>query len=231
MSADAVSFDYPVFLNLKSRLVVLVGAGTVGRRKLAGLLHCGAQVTLIDPCLAGHSSPAAGVKTVPRGFEAGDLAGAVLVFACTDQVEVNRAVLEEARRCGILCSCSEQSSQADFALPAVLRRGPLAVAVSTGGGSPALAGQLRDRLAEQLPDSWGLGVEIIAAVRRKGLTEEPLKKYNQRVLRNFWEEQLIPALEQGTAEAVDLLLQETFGKEFSLAQLQIQLPEGMPWVR
>ncbi len=231
MSAGTVPFDYPVFLNLKSRLVVLVGAGAVGRRKLAGLLRCGAQVKLIDPCLAGQSSPAAGVETIPRGFETGDLAGAALVFACTDRPEVNRTVIEEARRHGILCSCSEQPSQADFALPALLRRGPLAIAVSTGGGSPALAAQLRDHLAEQLPDSWGLGVEIIAAVRRKGLTEEPLKKYNQQVLRNFWEEQLIPALEQETAEAVDRLLQETFGKEFSLAQLLIQLPEGMPWVR
>lgn len=228
MPSSTLPFDYPVFLNLKSRLVVLVGAGTVGQRKLAGLLQCGAQVKLIDPCLAGQSCPAAGVETIPREFKAGDLAGAALVFACTDRPEVNRTVVDEARLRGIFCSCSEQSSQGDFALPALIRRGPLAIAVSTGGGSPALAAQLRDQLVKQLPDSWGLGVEIIAAVRRKGLTEKPLKKYNQQVLRSFWEEQLIPALEQETAEAVDLLLKETFGEEFSLAQLQIQLPEGMP---
>lgn len=228
MAANTVRFDYPIFLNLRARLVVIVGAGVVGRRKLAGLLHCEARIRLVDPCLAGQPRPDAAVETIARKFQTGDLAGAALVFACTDQSEVNQAVAAEARRCGIFCSSSEQPTRGDFALPAVHRRGPLTIAVSTGGASPALAAQLRDQLAEQLPDSWGVGVEIIAAVRRKWLTEKSPSQYTQQVLRNFWEEQLIPALEQGNAEAVDQLLGETFGENFSLAQLQIQLPEGMP---
>jgi precorrin-2 dehydrogenase/sirohydrochlorin ferrochelatase len=193
---------------------------------LAGLLQSGAQVKLIDPCLVGQPGHEAGVERLAREFQSGDLAGAALVFACTNRCEVNRAVADEARRRGILCCCAEQPQQADFALPAVLRRGPLAVAVSTGGGSPALAGLLRDQLAERLPENWGLGVEIIAAVRRKWLTEKLSSQYTQQVLRKFWEDQLLPTLAQGNAEAVDQLLRETFGETFSLAQLQIHLPEG-----
>jgi len=227
MSCRAVPFDYPVVLNLKTRLVVIVGAGVVGQRKLAGLLLCGAKVKLIDPSLVDHPRQESSVEAVAREFQPGDLAGAVLAFACTDRSDVNRAVVSEARRRGIFCCCSEQALSGDFALPAVLHRGPLTIAVSTGGGSPALAGQLRDQLAVELPDSWGVGVEIIVALRRKWLTGKLPSKYNQQVLRKFWEEQLIPTLEQGRTEAVDRLLTETFGGSYSLAKLQIQLPEGM----
>ena len=206
--------------------MVIVGAGAVGQRKLAGLLLSGARVTLIDPCLVGQPNGSAAVETIAREFQAGDLAGAVLAFACTDRSEVNRSVVAEARRYGIFCSSSEQPEQGDFALPAVFRRGPLSIAVSTGGGSPALAAQLRDQLTDQLPDSWGLGVEIIAAIRRKRLTDKLSDKYNQQVLRSFWEEQLIPALEQGSDDIVDQLLRKTFGEDFTLAHLQIQRPEG-----
>jgi len=228
MSASASRFDYPVFLNLKQRLVVIVGAGSVGRRKLAGLLQCGALVKLIDPCLRQRPCHEPAVETLAREFRDGDLAGAALVFACTDRAEVNLAVADQARRSGILCCCSDQSAPGDFALPALLRRGPLTIAVSTGGGSPALASQLRDQLVPLVPEDWGLGVEIIAAVRRKWLTEKLPSQYTQQVLRNFWEDQLLPTLAQGDAEAVDRALQETFGENFTLAQLQIQLPEGLP---
>ncbi|HEY5673125.1 MAG TPA: bifunctional precorrin-2 dehydrogenase/sirohydrochlorin ferrochelatase [Malonomonas sp.] len=228
MSAKIARFDYPVFLNLKQRQVVIVGAGPVGRRKLAGLLQTGALIKLIDPCLVDRPCLESGVETLARKFESGDLAGAALVFACTNRSEVNSLVAEEALRRKIFCCCSEQPTQGDFFLPALLRRGPLSVAVSTGGGSPALASLLRDQLAQQVPDSWGLGVEIIAAVRRKWLTEKLPSQYTQQVLRNFWEDQLLPTLARGDAEAVDRLLRETFGENFTLAQLQIHLPEGLP---
>ena len=141
---------------------------------------------------------------------------------------MNSAVVCAARQQGIFCLSVDQSTQGDFTLPAVLRRGPLTVAVATDGGSPALARQLRDQLAGQVSDHWGVGVEIIAAVRRKWLTERLPGQYNHQLLHSFWEEQLIPALEDNDVERVDQLLRENFGANFSLAQLQIQLPEGMP---
>ena len=228
MTPEAAAFDYPLLLNLKQRLVVIVGAGKVGQWKLAGLLQCGAQVRLIDPCPGAAAGLSTAVELLARNFQSGDLTHALLVFACTDQPEVNRAVVAEARRQGIFCASSDNAAQADFALPAVLRRGPLAVTVSTGGGSPALAKHLRDKLDEQLPDCWGVGAEIIAAVRRKWLTQQQPGQYNQQVLRSFWDEKLIPALQQADYPLVDRLLQDTFGTNFSLAQLQIQPPEGMP---
>lgn len=226
MAPGVPHFNYPVFLNLTARLVVIVGVGMVGRRKLAGLLQNGALVRLIDPCLAGQPGCEAGVERLAREFQYGDLAGAALVFACTNSSAVNCAVVAEARRREIFCCSAGHPTQGDFILPALLRRGSLSVAISTDGGSPVLAGQLRDQLAELLPDDWELAVEIIAAVRRKWLTEKLSSQYTRQVLRKFWQDQLLPTLAQGNVAAVDQLLRETFGDSFSLAQLQIHLPEG-----
>ena len=220
-------FACPLFLNLKDRLVVVVGAGVVGRRKLAGLLQAGARVRLIDPQVGEDPCYGSGVETLARTFKSGDLADSVLVFACSSSREVNRQVVAEARRMKIFCMSASEPEHGDFISPAVLRRGSLVLAVTTGGGSPVMAAHIRDRLAEQVPDSWGVAVEIIAAVRQKWLTDQVEDKYNQQVLRSFWETQLVPAVEQGDAREIDRLLQETFGEAFSLARLNIQVPEGM----
>ena len=222
------AFNYPLFINLENRLVVIVGAGEVGRRKLAGLLQIGAQVRLIDPRMSEEITNLPGVETLKRNFGVGDLANSVLVFACTDSPEVNRLVVKEAQRRKIFCSSVDNPDRGDFILPAILRRGPLTLAISTAGGSPALAAQIRDRLAEEVHDSWGIAVEIIAAVRRKWLTEEVGDQYNQQILRSFWERKLIPAIEKNDHQTIDRLLRETFGEAFSLASLKIRLPEGMP---
>ena len=221
-------FLFPLCLSLKNRLVVLVGAGEVGRRKLAGLLQSGARVRLVDPLLKENPLNDQRVENLAREFRSGDLADSVLAFACSSDLLVNRQVVEEAQRQKIFCLSATDPGQGDFALPSVLRRGALTVAVSTGGGSPGLAALIRDRLDDQIPDSWGVAVEIVAAVRQKWLTEKTEGKYNQQVLRNFWETLLVPAIEEKNTQLIDQLLRETFGEAFSLADLKIHLPEGMP---
>lgn len=219
-------FNYPISLNLSGRLTVVVGAGNVGQRKLRRLLQVGARVRLIDPVLGSKPHPDAAVESICRCFEPVDLQGSQLVFACTDSARVNQHISEAARSQGLLCCRADQPTSGDFALPAVLQRGDLTVAVSTGGGSPALAVEIRDRLAEQVPDSWGFSLELMAKIRRKLLTDKIDNKYNQQVLRSFWADRLLPLIEQGKLSEIDHLLKETFGCEFSLEQLQVQLPEG-----
>lgn len=227
MAAAERIFAYPVFLDLRGRLTVVVGAGSVGRRKVSGLLQAGARVRWIDPLLAEQTNTEAGVEVVGREFDEADLAGALLVIACTDVAAVNRQVLQAARRRQILCCCADQPDPGDFILPALLRRQNLQVAVSTGGTCPLLAAEMRDRLAQQVPDSWGASLELMTRIRRKWLTSGNGTQYNFQVLRLFWAERLLPLLEQKKTNEIDRLLVETFGKEFSLEQLQVRLPEGV----
>lgn len=220
-------FNYPIMLNLRDQLTVVVGAGSVGQRKVRRLLQAGARVRLIDPLLANRPHSDETVESIGRDFEVADLQGAQLVFACTDSPLVNQLVAEEARRRGQLCCRADRPEDGTFSLPAVLTRANLTVAVSTGGGSPALAVEIRDRLAAQVPECWGFSLELMGEIRRKLLTDKLNNKYNQQVLRCFWAERLLPLLEQGKTNKIDQLLKETFGCEFSLERLHLQLPEGM----
>lgn len=227
MSAQSEDFNYPIFLTLKGRLTVVVGAGKVGQRKLQRLLQAGSRVRLIDPCLASSPCADADVESVGRCFEPDDLQSAQLVFACTDSPLVNQQVAAEAARRQILCCRTDQALAGDFAVPAVLSQGSLTIAVSTAGSNPALAVEIRDRLAAEIPDCWGFSLEIMAGIRRKWLTSKIYDQYNQQVLRRFWADQLLPLLELGNMSKVDMLLIETFGVEFSLEQLQVQRSEGI----
>ncbi|SHI96539.1 precorrin-2 dehydrogenase / sirohydrochlorin ferrochelatase [Malonomonas rubra DSM 5091] len=225
MSEARASFGYPIFLDLQGRLAVVVGAGPVGLRKVDGLLQAGAQVRLIDP--QEPVSCMDNLEFLAREFEESDLQGATLVFACTDKKNINAQVADAARRQSVFCCRADLPEDGDFALPALFRQGALTVAVSTGGGSPTLAAEMRDRLQRHVPDCWGVSLDLMAAVRRKWLTLPNGAQYNQQVLRRFWAEQLLPQLEQKNRNKINQLLIETFGKEFSLEQLQVQLPEGM----
>jgi siroheme synthase (precorrin-2 oxidase/ferrochelatase) len=89
-----------------------------------------------------------------------------------------------------------------------------------------MAALLRDEIAGQVPDSWGKAVEIVAAVRRKWLTEATEVQYNQAVLRQLLDQQLIPLITQKKVKKIDQLLLSQFGPGFSLAELQVRITEG-----
>ncbi len=140
---------YPIFLDLSGRRCVVVGGGAVGERKVRGLLEAGARVALVSPeateelALLAESGR---VDWVRRGFQKDDLEGAVLAFAATDRPEVNREVVAEARAGGVFLNAAERPAAGDFIVPSVVRRGPLQIGLSTGGGSPAYARMVRERL-------------------------------------------------------------------------------------
>lgn len=216
--------DYPILLNLQGRLAVVVGGGAVGLRKVRGLLAAGARVRLVEP--RGCALRAEGLEVLCRPYRTGDLAGATLAFAATADRPVNAAVLQEGREAGILVNVADAPEQGDFNLPAVLRRGELLVAVGSDGRSPALAGCVRDVLASQLGEEWGLILEIVAAWRQKHLTAEEKTEYNSRVLRHLLDAGLPALIAAGDEAGIDRLLSSLCGPEISLATLGLPLRKG-----
>jgi len=219
--------EYPILLNLTDKLCVVVGGGPVGMRKVEGLLAAGARVRLIAPSLAAEYRRQ-GVEPVRRTFLQGDLDGASLVFAATGDNACDRAVAVEARRLAIPVCLAGLPGEGDFGLPAVLRRGDLGVAVTTGGRSPALAAEVRDLLAELLPDAWAVAVDIAAALRRWALADPGCVEYSRETLRRLLNGHLLQLLEARDAAGIDRLLQQVFGPSCSLASLGIILPERNP---
>ena len=147
---------------------LVVGGGAVAERKVRGLLEAGFRVTVVAPEI-GEAIRAAGVECRVRSFEARDIAGHAIVFACTDSREVNHAVGEAARAAGVLVVVADSQEESTFFTPAVHRDGDLVVAVSTGGASPALAMEVRDRIAAALGDGWDERVRVARSERQERL--------------------------------------------------------------
>jgi len=140
---------YPIFLDLKDRPVLVVGAGKVALRKSKGLLEAGARVTVVAPeCEPEFESLP--VRMVRRRFRASDLAGAMLVFAATGDRLANHRIGIAAKGRGVFANIADSAEECDFIVPARLLRGGVQVAVSTGGESPRLAAELRKKLEEVL---------------------------------------------------------------------------------
>jgi siroheme synthase-like protein len=138
---------YMACLDLEGRSALVVGGGPVAREKAEGLLECGARVTIVAPEVDPELERP-GIELVRRDYRATDLDGRFLVVAATSTEEVNRRVFRDAEARGLLCNVVDVPDLCSFILPAVHRQGPIAVAVSTGGASPALAQRLRDDIAE-----------------------------------------------------------------------------------
>jgi precorrin-2 dehydrogenase/sirohydrochlorin ferrochelatase len=143
---------FPLVADLRGRRVVVIGAGRVGVDKAATLLECGALVTLIsDQILA--PLPEGLEQVLVRPYEAGDLAGALLVVAATANPTANDAIVREATERGVLVNVVDDLARSNFYFTANYRDGDVLVSVSTAGASPALAQWVRNRVAGVLPSN------------------------------------------------------------------------------
>lgn len=147
---------------------LVVGGGMVAERKVRGLLEAGFRVTVVAPEI-GQTICRPGVECRVRAFETADIAGHAIVFACTDSREVNRAVGEAARAAGIFVVVADSQEESTCFTPAVHRDGDLVVGVSTGGASPGLAMEVRDRIAESLGGGWDERVRAARSERQERL--------------------------------------------------------------
>src|SRR5215469_3742296 len=157
---------YPLSLRLAGRRVLVVGGGSVALRRVAGLRAADAEVVVVSPRLtpALADMAARGLITAhQRAYQPGDLDGAWLVLACTDQPQVNEAVAADAERQHIWCARADDAAASPAWVPAVGRSGPVTVAVNAGR-DPRRAAELRDRLVDTV-DAEG---------RLAGKTAEPM---------------------------------------------------------
>ncbi len=166
---------YPVFLNLEGRLCVVVGGGRVGERKIEALLAAGARVKVISPEATPQVEKWAEegrIELERRPYHEGDLSGAWLVIAATDDPETQKAVYSEAEKRHIFCNVVDKPEFCSFIVPSVVRRGRLQLAISTSGASPATARRIRERLEEEFGPEWETYLELMARWRREILSRE-----------------------------------------------------------
>jgi precorrin-2 dehydrogenase/sirohydrochlorin ferrochelatase len=170
-----VAFGYPVFLELTGRLAVVVGENAVRAGRAEALLDAGARVTVVatGPAARLERLVGRGASVERRGYLPGDLAGAFLCVAASNDHAVRSSIAAEARARGVLVNVMDDVPNCDFAAPATVRRGDLQFAVGTGGRSPALARRLREELSERYGPDWTEAVRVIGEVRADTLAALP----------------------------------------------------------
>jgi len=160
---------FPMFLKLEGRKCLVVGAGKIGESKIRSLLVSKANVHVVAPWATPTVTAwdRAGIlRWDARVFHPSDLAGVFLVVAATSIPAVNDVVYHEAQSRGALCNVVDVPERCDFYYPAVVRRGDLQVAISTGGQSPALAQRLRREVERQLTPLYAGWLERLGNFRR-----------------------------------------------------------------
>lgn len=187
MSASAL---FPAFLDLRGRPCLVVGAGEVAQQKVTSLIASGAAVHVVAPHASAeiqHLGADHRLRWSPRAFLPSDLDGVFLVVAATSDVQVNEKVFREADSRGVLCNAVDDPEHCHFQYPAVVRRGDLQIAISTGGRSPALAQRLRTELEAQFGVEYGPWLEWLGTVRellfRRRIDPEQRKLALHRIVR------------------------------------------------
>jgi siroheme synthase-like protein len=177
----------PIFVRLESKTCLVVGGGGIARRKAEDLLAAGARVRVVAPALTEdwRAGGPLDVEHEARSFAPGDCAGATLVFAATGDGAVDDAVAADARAHGAWVNAADRIPSCDFYSAAVVRRGPVQVAIGTGGASPAAARVLRERLDDALPVAFGALVEVLGDRRDELLARWPDFGARARVLAQF----------------------------------------------
>jgi precorrin-2 dehydrogenase/sirohydrochlorin ferrochelatase len=217
---------YPVFLRVAGRRCVVIGGGEVAQRKVESLLLAGACVAVVSPTLtSGLRSLAADgkIEHVARPYRSGDLSGVLLAYAATDDEALHGAIAAEAETAGVLLNVVDRPRWCGFIVPSILRRGDLTVAVSTAGGSPALARRVREDIEHALGPEYERALDVLARLRRHLQAQSLSSAERQRILSGLVASDLLERLREPDAAGVDRLLAEHAGREVSLASLGAEL--------
>lgn len=205
-----MAFGYPISLEVSGRKAVVIGRDAVVQGKADALVEAGAVVTVIAE---GPQGPLARLKGDPRvtvlrrRYRSGDLEGAFLCVASSENPTEREAIHREAWSRSVLVNVMDDVPHCDFAAPAVVRRGDLTIAISTGGRSPALARRLRVELSERFGPEWKELLDLVGEVRLQTLADLPdLGERARRWQQALDVEELLALLREGNREEARSLL-------------------------
>ncbi|MGH2905770.1 MAG: precorrin-2 dehydrogenase/sirohydrochlorin ferrochelatase family protein [Solirubrobacterales bacterium] len=177
---------YIACLKLSGRKSVVVGAGSIGLEKIEGLLACDGDITVVAPEAEQAVQDLAKEGTVKweqREYMPSDVEGAFMIIAATNDTDVNIAVFNDAEKRGMLVNVVDVPPLCNFILPAITRSGPIAIAISTAGASPALAKRMKREIGEQFGEAYADLAVILNDAR--GWAKATLPTYNDR--KDFFE--------------------------------------------
>jgi precorrin-2 dehydrogenase/sirohydrochlorin ferrochelatase len=204
---------YPVFLNLTSQPVLIVGGGAVSLRKAEGLLAARAAVTVLSPAFHAGFDPLPGICCIHSAYEQRFLRLPEkprwrLIFAATNNAAVNAQVYADAAQQGILCCRCDEPACGDFIGPAVQRRGSVTLAVTTSGAAPGLSGELGRQLIAAADPALLAQAELSAAWRSVVLKDLPNAQRRRALLQRLSGPEMRDMIRQGGPESAQTLFSQ-----------------------
>lgn len=171
----------PVFLALEARKALVVGGGPVAFRKIKKLAAAGAQVRVVAPRIDERISKIPGIVAERREFAPSDIAGMSLVVAATDDPATNENISQLCATAGVFINRVDDAENSALIFGAGIDRGPVSVAVTTGGKSPLLSKWLRDKIAASIPAGLERAAERISKIRKQIIAREknPARRRDQ----------------------------------------------------
>lgn len=205
---------YPVFLDLRERPCVVLGGCGMAEEKVKGLLAAGARVTVIAPALTAALQELAAEERIvhhAREYRPGDLEGAALAVSTDRTPEVAAAVWQEARDRNILLNTVDDVPHCNFIAPAIVRRGDLSIAISTGGKAPVLAVRLRQRLEQEVGEEHARFLALAGAAREPLARRQPDFATRRELWYRLVDSDVLDLLRQGDETAALGRFEEILG--------------------
>lgn len=213
---------YPIHLDVKNRNCLVVGGGTVGKRKVNTLLMCDARVTVVSLDPTPQLKKLAAERSIilrERAYRSADLKGMFLVIGATDDEKLNRQISKDAEQIGILCNIADRPEACNFILPSIVQRGDLVITISTSGQSPALAKHIRRKMEAQFGGEYADFLLLMGAIRKKLLSQTHEPEAHKALFNQLIDSNLIELLRTGQKREVNLVLQRILGEGYRIEEL------------
>jgi precorrin-2 dehydrogenase/sirohydrochlorin ferrochelatase len=208
---------YPIYVELHEQPCIVIGGGKIAEGKVEGLLTAGAQVTIISTSLTSHLHTLVEqnkVAYISRIYQHGDLAGAFMVICATNQTEINHQVWQEASTNRQLVNVVDDTPRCNFIAPAILRKGDLNIAISTGGKAPALAVRLKERLQKEIGPQYERFLELSGQLREPLARNIPDFEARKKLWYKLVDSDILELLSQDNEPAALDLISQVVGFRF-----------------
>jgi len=212
---------YPIFLEIEGKTALVVGGGVVGERKVEILLNHGASIRLVSRELSDKLKVLVEdgkVLHLGEEFSEKHLDGVFLVFAATDDKQLNREISKSARKRGLLINAVDQPEDCDFIVPSLIKRGDLSIAVSTGGKSPALAKSIRKHLEPQFGREYEIFLNLLGRLRDEIISWGLPQQENSRIFHEIVHSGILKALADNDWDGVENMLEKILPRKVDIAK-------------
>jgi len=185
---------YPVFLDLRGKKALIIGGGKVAERKTLALIKAGASITIVSPEI---TEPLLRLKRkglithIPRHYKKGDLKGAFIVITATSSAQTNSRIARDTEQ---LINVIDSPLEGNFIVPSTMRRGPLTIAISTEGHSPAVAKNIRKELERLYGKGFAKYLKFLGAIRKRIMNEIKDSKKRERFFKEIASEEMFNIL-------------------------------------